>query len=137
MIHVTDREIIGAIHMHHWLKPSQGGPLLSEMLESVVMFYPETNEVVVDTSTGETFEMVISNGELERRIITRGESDSGMRFPLGSVRWIQYYKNDNSVESLSMYTGDGKWLTEDSEYVWFFNIINLWEVDVEISQSQS
>lgn len=137
MIQVTDREIIGAIHMHHWLKPSQGGPLLNEMLDSVIMFYPETDELVVDTPGGESYEMDVSNQELKSRIISRGEVDSGMRFPLGSTRWIQYYDGEDSLESLAMYIGDGKWLTEGSEYVWFYNISNLWEVDVEISQSQS
>lgn len=141
MIQVTDPEIIGAIHMHHWLKPHNDsetiGPLLDEMLESVVIYYPDTSEVVVDTRDGETYTLLIENQDLRNRVIEKGETNLGMRYNLGACRWIQYNSVDEPQETLSMYVGNGRWLTENSEYVWFYDIESLWEVDVEISQSQS
>lgn len=141
MIQVTDRNVIGAIHMHHWLKPSQdekpSGPVLDVMVESVVFYYPGTSEVVVDTQGGETYVLSIDNEDLASRIIKQGEVNLGMDHPVGTTRWIKYNEDGNSEESLSMSIGNGVWLTEDSKYVWFYDIEALWEVDVEISESQS
>lgn len=141
MIQITNEELIGAIHMHHWLKPQYNpevvGPLLDEMRQSVVIYYPDTSEVVVDTQDGETYTLLIENQDLRNRVIEKGETNIGMRYNLGACRWIQYNSVDGPQETLSIYVGDGRWLTENSEYVWFYDIESLWEVDVEISQSQS
>ena len=141
MIQVTDREIIGSIHMNHWLKVSQTdnpyGPDLKSMLNSVVIYYPETREVVVDTPQGESYELYVDNEDLVTRILRQGEINLGMNHTPGTTRWISYVTGGGTKEALSMYIGNGIWLTEDSEHVWFYNIEALWEVDVEISQSQS
>lgn len=137
MIQVTDRELLGSIHIHHWLKPQQeySGPLLEEMMGSVVMYYPDTSEVVVDTPTGESYVMCVDNADIVSKIIKRGEINLGFSYNVGTCRWIKYDHEDDVQEELSMYVGDGLWLTESSKYVWFYNIESLLEVDVEISQT--
>lgn len=132
MIQVTDRDLIGALHMCYWMPKQERGPILDEMVESVVMFYPDTNEVTIETPSGEEYEFILDSDTVKKVAIHKGEIDYGLTQYPGTSRWIKFVDDEGEKEDFAMYIGEGKWLTEAGYYVWFFNIQETFEVNIEI-----